>query len=90
VIMEFGLIKDDKVINRIVADLEFVMGYCMVHQLEYSDDPNAQVDWIRTDGKFERPQEPEIKPEPTAKDILDALITKGVLSVDDVATVKGK
>lgn len=53
--MDYSIIENGVVINRIVADLEFMQGL----GVEFTDDPAAQIGCVLVDGEWVRPSDEE-------------------------------
>lgn len=48
----YSIIENNTVVNRIIADEEFMIGL----DVEYTDDPSAQIGCVMIDGVWTRPE----------------------------------
>jgi len=85
---EYSIIKDGKVINRIVASKEFAEKYAQDNGVEISDSVNAVIGATKQNGKFVKPvHEPKV--EKSAIGILtETLVQKGILTEADASKLK--
>ena len=70
--MRYKILKDGEVINTIIADEEFVTAYCAKNGYTYEE---------------EILPEPEVEPEPTPLDILEAQVTYTAMMTDTLLGV---
>lgn len=85
---EYSIIKDGKVINRIVASKSFAEKYAQKNGVEVSDSVNAVIGATKQNGKFIKPVS-EAKIEKSALELLtEMLVQKGTITEADASKLK--
>jgi hypothetical protein len=91
--MEYSLIKNNQVLQRIVSDRDFADKIALLEGCTVSDSPDAKIGFTKVGNSFKdlRPQAPILPPQASKADkILTKLIEKGVFTqseVDDIGAV---
>lgn len=87
-VTEYSIIKDGKVINRIVCSRTFAEKYAADNGVEISNSPNAVIGATKQNGKFIKPVT-ESKVEKSKLEILtDKLIAKGIITQEEASELK--
>ena len=76
---EYSIIQGGKVINRIICSEEFALKYAEENGVEVTDEDAAIIGASVSEGRFIKPQAPEIK-KSEVEILKDALIAKGIIS----------
>lgn len=56
--MEYSIVINDTVVNRIVCDEQFALDYAMANNVEMTPDPTAVIGSVRINGVFVKEEEP--------------------------------
>lgn len=87
-VKEFSMLKDGKVVNRILCTSEFAEQYAAENGYEFTDDPKAKIN-----AKLEGVEYVDATPQPKASAsktdrLIDLLVEKQVITSEDAATIK--
>lgn len=85
-VKEYSIIREGKVINRIICSEEFALKYAEENGVEVTDSPAAVIGATKSNGQFIMPQTVRLAPTKSEVEILkDALIAKGILTEADAS-----
>lgn len=85
-VKEYSIIREGKVINRIICDDEFALKYAEEHGVEVTDSPEAVIGATKSNGRFVKPKSEAREAKKTEVEMLkERLIAKGILTEADAS-----
>lgn len=87
-VKEYSIIKDGKVINRIICDGEFALQYAQENGVEVSDSVDAVIGATKSKGGFVKPVTVQKDTKTELELLTEKLVAKGVLTEAEVSTLK--
>lgn len=87
-VKEFSMLKDGKVVNRILCSAEFAEQYAAENGYEFTDNPKAKINAkLEGDEYVDDEAQPKASASKTDR-LIDLLVEKQIITSEDAATIK--
>ena len=84
-VKEYSIVREGRVINRIICSEEFALKYADENGVEVTDSPAAVIGATKSSGQFVKPQPRSSTVKSEIALLREALIAKGILTEADAS-----
>jgi len=87
-VKEFSIIKDGKVINRILCSAEFAEQYAAENGYDFTGDPKAKINAVLNNGKYVDPAPAATSAKSNSDALINLLVERNIITAEDAETIK--